>query len=84
MNRLKDKVTIITGAARGIGAAIAEGYAKQGAKLVIADIVDGKGPLARVEKAGGQAIFVKTDVTKQSECDARAQFLQRQPLLVHR
>ncbi len=70
--RLKGKVAIITGAAQGIGAAIAEGYAKEGAKVVIADIRRGKAAVETVEKAGGEAIYVKTDVTKQDECDAMA------------
>lgn len=70
--RLKDKVAIITGAAQGIGAAYAVGFAKEGAKVVIADIIDGNEAVAAVEQAGGDAIFVKTDVTKQEECDALA------------
>ena len=40
---LKEKVAIITGGAQGIGAAFAEGYAKEGAKLVIADILEPEG-----------------------------------------
>jgi len=63
-------VAIITGAAQGIGAAFAEGYAKEGAKLVIADILDGNDAVAAVAKAGSEAIFVKTDVTKEDECNA--------------
>ena len=70
--RLKDKVTIITGAAQGIGATFAVGFAKEGARIVIADILDGKGVAKAIEKVGGEAIFVKTDVTKQNECDALA------------
>ena len=38
---LENKVAVITGAAQGIGAAFALGYAKEGAQLVVADIVDG-------------------------------------------
>ncbi len=70
--KLKDKVAIITGSAQGIGAAFALGYAKEGAKVVIADISDGKDAVKAVEKAGSQAIYVKTDVSKQDECDALA------------
>jgi NAD(P)-dependent dehydrogenase (short-subunit alcohol dehydrogenase family) len=70
--KLKDKVAIITGSAQGIGAAFAIGYAKEGAKVVIADISDGKDAAKAVEKAGSQAIYVKTDVSKQDECDALA------------
>jgi NAD(P)-dependent dehydrogenase (short-subunit alcohol dehydrogenase family) len=70
--RLKDHVAIITGAAGGIGAAIAVGYAEEGVKVVIADILDGKESVNAIEKAGSEAIFVKTDVTKQEQCDAMA------------
>jgi NAD(P)-dependent dehydrogenase (short-subunit alcohol dehydrogenase family) len=70
--RLKDKVAIITGAARGIGAAFAIGFGKEGAKVVIGDIRDGKKTVAAVEKAGGKALYVKTDVTKQDQCNALA------------
>ncbi|NIR13815.1 MAG: SDR family NAD(P)-dependent oxidoreductase, partial [Desulfobacterales bacterium] len=69
---LKDRVAIITGAAGGIGAAIALGYAKQGVKVVIADILDGKQTVDAIKKADGEAIFVKTDVTRQEQCDAMA------------
>jgi len=68
--RLKDKVAIITGAAQGIGAAFAVGFAKEGAKIVIGDILDGKQTVNAVEKSGSEAIFMKTDVTKQNQCDA--------------
>lgn len=70
--KLKNKVAIITGAAGGIGAAFAVGYAKEGAKIVVADIQDGKETFDAIEKAGSEAIFVKTDVNKQEECDALA------------
>jgi NAD(P)-dependent dehydrogenase (short-subunit alcohol dehydrogenase family) len=70
--KLKDKVAIITGAAQGIGAVFAVGYAKEGARIVIADIVDGKEAVEVVQKAGSKAIYLKTDVSKQKECDAMA------------
>jgi NAD(P)-dependent dehydrogenase (short-subunit alcohol dehydrogenase family) len=70
--RLKGKVAIITGAARGIGAAFAIGFAKEGAKVVIGDIRDGQNTVAAIEKAGGEALYVQTDVTKQDQCDAMA------------
>jgi NAD(P)-dependent dehydrogenase (short-subunit alcohol dehydrogenase family) len=64
--RLKDKVAIITGASSGIGAATAKLFAKEGAKVVIADVQENKGMeiVEAIKKAGGQAVFVKTDVTK--------------------
>ena len=70
--RLKDKVAIITGAARGIGAAFAVGFGKEGAKVVIGDIRDGKKTVAAIEKAGGKAFYLKTDITKQDQCNALA------------
>ena len=68
--RLKDKVAIITGAAdpTGMGAAFAAGFAKEGAKVVIADIVEGKEVVDSIEQAGGEALFVKADVTDQDSC----------------
>jgi NAD(P)-dependent dehydrogenase (short-subunit alcohol dehydrogenase family) len=70
--RLKDKVAIVTGAARGIGAAFALGLGKEGAKVVIGDIRDGKKTVDAIKKAGSEAIYVKTDVTKQDQCNELA------------
>jgi len=70
--RLKNKVAIITGSAQGIGEAFAMGYAKEGAKLVIADILDGNHVVEAVERAGSKAVYIKTDVTKQEQCNAMA------------
>lgn len=70
--KLKDKVALVTGAAGGIGAAIAVGYAKEGARVVVADIMDGKDTVEAVEKAGSGALYVRTDVTRQEQCDAVA------------
>ena len=69
---LKGKVAVITGAAGGIGAAMASGYAKEGARVVIADIADGQEAVAAVKKQGGDALYVKTDVTSQADSDAMA------------
>ena len=55
MGRLNGKVAIITGAAQGIGEAYAIGFAKQGAKIVIADVLDGQEAVEKVQKAGGEA-----------------------------
>ncbi len=63
--RLKDKVALITGAGRGIGSAIAERFAKEGAKLVLCDLdADNIQSLVKTIKAeGGQALGFKVDVT---------------------
>lgn len=70
--RLKDKVAIITGSAQGIGAAFALGYAKEGARVLVADILDGKNTVNAIEGVGSKAIYIKTDVTKQEQCNALA------------
>ncbi len=70
--RLKGKVAVVTGAARGLGAAFAIGFGREGANVVIGDIRDGQKTVAAVEEAGGKAVYVKTDVTRQDQCDAMA------------
>ncbi len=66
--RLKGKVALISGGARGQGAAEAILFAKEGAAVVIADILDDEGKKleAEINETGGQAIFVKLDVTSES------------------
>ena len=61
---LKDKVAVITGAASGIGRATAELFARQGAKVVVADVnqVGGEETAERIRRASGDALFVATDV----------------------
>ena len=67
--RLADKVAIITGAASGIGRASAVMFAKEGAKVVVADVDDagGEETVAIIGSSGGVAIFVHTDVSAASE-----------------
>ena len=67
--RLENKVAIITGSANGMGKAEAERFAKEGAKVVIADIVEDL--MLKVESSiienGGEAISIKLDITKESD-----------------
>ena len=72
MNRLEGKVAVITGAGSGIGRATSKIFAREGARLVLADLVEdgGKQTLAMVADTGRDAIFVKTDVSKESDVDA--------------
>jgi NAD(P)-dependent dehydrogenase (short-subunit alcohol dehydrogenase family) len=69
MGALEGKVAVVTGAAMGIGRSSAEIYAREGAKVVVADIdVDGgHETVARIEAAGGEASFIRTDVAERAE-----------------
>jgi len=75
MMRYKDKVVIVTGSARGIGRAIALGFGKEGAKVVVADIRKDQGEeTARmVTDAGGQGLFMFVDVSKKADVEAMVQ-----------
>ena len=67
--RLKNKIAIVTGAASGFGRGIAELYAREGAKVVVADI-NGAGAEEVARAIGGNAVAIKTDVTKRAEVEA--------------
>ncbi len=68
MKRFQDKVVIVTGGARGIGETTCGAFAKEGAKLVIADINEmGQEVSNRLNGSGCDSIFIKTDVTKEDE-----------------
>lgn len=65
--RLKDKVAIITGARSGIGFATALRFAAEGAKVVVADIMDAQQQVREITKQEGEAIFVQVDVSNESQ-----------------
>jgi len=69
MNRLKGKIVLISGAARGIGAAAARAMAQEEAKVIICDILDeqGQGLAEQIQADGGEAIFVHLDVSREDD-----------------
>ena len=69
--RLSDKVAIVTGGASGIGRAVCELFAQEGASVVVADTdrQGGEETSARIKSAGGDAVFVPTDVSKEPEVE---------------
>ncbi|MCH8801424.1 MAG: glucose 1-dehydrogenase [Chloroflexi bacterium] len=72
--RLENKVALISGGARGIGAAIARIFAQEGAKLVIGDILeeDGRRTAAEITQGGGECFFVRLDVTNEADWEQAA------------
>ena len=69
MGRLDGKVAIISGGARGQGAAEAKLFAREGAKVVFGDLLDEEGQKveAEIRELGGEAIYVHLDVTREDD-----------------
>ncbi len=72
MFSLQNKITIVTGAGSGIGAAIAEAFASSGAMVYVAEYNEagGKETVAKIEQSGGVAKFALVDVANETECQA--------------
>jgi len=71
--QLKDKVAIVTGAARGLGRAYAEALAREGAAVVAGDVRDCAETVKSIRDAGGRALGVALDVAKLDSCKAMAE-----------
>jgi NAD(P)-dependent dehydrogenase (short-subunit alcohol dehydrogenase family) len=69
---LHDKVAIVTGGARALGKAYALRLAQEGAKVVVADVLDGQETVDSVKKQGGTALYVRTDVTSEQSTQEMA------------
>ncbi len=65
---LEGKVAIVTGAAQGLGARFALGLAKEGARVIVADVLDGAEVVERIKELGGESYALITDVTVDSSC----------------
>jgi NAD(P)-dependent dehydrogenase (short-subunit alcohol dehydrogenase family) len=68
----KDKVVLVTGAGMGIGESTALAFAREGAKVVVADIdtVAGRDTVESIGRQGGEALFIRVDVSKAPEVES--------------
>lgn len=76
MGLLESKVGIVTGSGQGIGRAIAMSYAREGAKVVVADFNAemGQQTVGMIKQAGGEATFIQGDVSKEDSVKATVDF----------
>lgn len=73
MRRFQDKVCLIAGGARGIGAETARRYVREGGKVVVGDVIDDVGE-ALIEDIGPNAVYIHLDVSDPASCTAAVRF----------
>lgn len=80
MNRLKNRNAIVTGAGQGIGRAIALGFAREGARVVIADLNEETAATVKteIEAAGGTALAIRTDVSDEASVETMVEISLRE------
>ena len=80
MTLFNGKSAVVTGAASGIGREVAECYAREGAKVVVADVDEkgGRETVDSIKRKDGQAVFVRTDVSNPRECEAMVNITREQ------
>ena len=71
-DRLEGRVAVVTGAGQGIGRGIARRFAREGCRIVVAELNGDTGPrtVAEVEKLGAEAVFVPTNVAEKEQAQA--------------
>ena len=74
-SRLNGKISIVTGAGKGIGGGIARVFASAGAKVLVVDVAEewGMKTVNRIKEAGGEASFVRADVSRETDMEIMAQ-----------
>lgn len=72
MNRLKDKVAVVTGSGAGMGEGIVRLFAEEGARVVVSgrDEEKGEAVASEITAQGAQAVFIRADVSVEAECRA--------------
>ena len=78
MSRLDGKIALITGAAKGQGEVEAKLFAKEGAQVILTDILDTDGSKVESEitELGGDALYKRLDVSSENEWDSISQFIE--------
>jgi NAD(P)-dependent dehydrogenase (short-subunit alcohol dehydrogenase family) len=72
MNRLKDKVAVVTGSGAGMGEGMVRLFAEEGARVVVSgrDVEKGEAVASEIAAQGAQAVFIRADVSVEADCRA--------------